>query len=210
MAGSENKSGSDDIAEQIANRLSSDIPHSEIRTPRLIMTKQDQGVEVSLQRNQYTIIPRTLIFITRGDKVLLLHGAPTKRIWANKYNGIGGHVERDEDIYSSARRETKEETGLDVEHLRLCGVINIDGGHQTSGIMLFVFVAEARAGNPIPSDEGTLEWIAREQLAQIDLVEDLAVIMPRALDRLMDSPPFFAHYSYDEQEHLVIKFAKSS
>ena len=62
------------------------------------MPKADQGVEVSLSRDRYTVIPRTLCFVTRGDRVLLLRGALTKRIWANKYNGIGGDVERDGSI----------------------------------------------------------------------------------------------------------------
>jgi 8-oxo-dGTP diphosphatase len=171
------------------------------------MTKSDQGVEVSLSHNRYSVIPRTLVFITRGDKVLMLHGAPTKRIWANKYNGIGGHVERDEDVFTSARREAKGETGLEIDRLRLCGVINIDTDHASSGIMLFVFTAESRSGDPIPSDEGRLEWIDRNALDQIDLVEDLTTILPRALNLPIDAPPFFAHYSYDEHDKLVIKFA---
>ncbi len=171
------------------------------------MPKQDQGVEVSLNRNRYSVVPRTLVFITRGDKVLMLHGAPTKRIWANKYNGIGGHIERDEDVFSSVRREVKEETDLDVDRLRLCGVINIDTDHASSGILLFVFTAESRSGDPIPSDEGRLEWIDRNELTKIDLVEDLAVIVPRALDLPIDAPPFSAHYSYDEHGKLMIKFA---
>lgn len=168
----------------------------------------DQGVEVSLSRSRYTLIPRTLVFITRGDNVLLLRGSPQKRIWANKYNGIGGHIERDEDVYSAAMREVREETGLEVESLRLCGLINIDS-NQSSGIMLFVFVGESPSGDPIPSDEGSLEWIARVQLSHLDLVEDLPIILPRALDLPRSAPPFFAHYSYDEQEQLVIRFADS-
>ena len=170
------------------------------------MPKSDQGIEVSLSRQRYTVIPRTLVFITRDERVLLLRGAPTKRIWANKYNGIGGHVERDVDIYSAAKREVNEETGLEVDHLRLCGLINIDGD-QASGILLFVFTAEAPAGEPIASEEGTLEWIRRDQLTHFDLVEDLTTILPRALDLPPSAPPFFAHYSYDDQERLVIRFA---
>src|SRR5512135_302413 len=114
------------------------------------MPKSDQGIDVSLQRQRYSVIPRTLVFITRGERVLLLRGAPTKRIWANRYNGIGGHVERDEDIYSAAKREVIEETGLTVNRLRLCGLINIDG-NQISGILLFVFTAESLSGEPIAS-----------------------------------------------------------
>jgi 8-oxo-dGTP diphosphatase len=169
------------------------------------MPKADQGIDVSLKRQRYAVIPRTLIFITRGDRVLLLRGAPAKRIWANKYNGIGGHIERDEDVYAAALREVREETGLDVDNLRLVGLINIDGD-QPTGIMLFVFTATSRSGDPISSEEGLPEWIARDQLAQIDLVEDLPTILPRALDRPPDAAPFFAHYHYDEQERLVINF----
>jgi 8-oxo-dGTP diphosphatase len=169
------------------------------------MPKHDQGIDVSLKRQRYTVIPRTLVFVTRNDRVLLLRGAPTKRIWANKYNGIGGHIERDEDIHAAALREIREETGLAVDDLRLAGLINIDGD-QPTGILLFVFTATSRSGEPIPSEEGSLEWIHREQLAQIDLVEDLLTILPRALDRPPNSPPFFAHYHYDEHEQLIIRF----
>ena len=171
------------------------------------MPKTDQGIEVSLKRERYTVIPRTLVFITRGDRVLLLRGSAQKRIWANKYNGIGGHIERDEDIYAAARREVIEETGLHVDNLRLVGLINIDGDAPT-GIMLFVFAAESRSGEPIPSDEGTLEWIEYTQITQVDLVEDLPVILPRAIHHPIGTAPFFAHYRYTEQEQLIIRFAE--
>jgi 8-oxo-dGTP diphosphatase len=170
------------------------------------MPKHDQGIDVSLKRQRYTVIPRTLVFIIRADRVLLLRGAPTKRIWANKYNGIGGHIERDEDVYAAARREVREETGLAVDDLRLAGLINIDG-EQPTGILLFVFTATSRSGDPIPSEEGSLEWISRDQLAQLDLVEDLPTILPRALDLPPAAPPFFAHYHYDDREQLVIQFS---
>ena len=52
------------------------------------MPKSDQGIDVSLKHQRYTVIPRTLVFITRSDCVLLLRGSPQKRIWANQYNGI--------------------------------------------------------------------------------------------------------------------------
>ena len=170
------------------------------------MPKTDQGIEVSLKRQRYTIIPRTLVFITRGERVLLLRGSAQKRIWANKYNGIGGHIERDEDIYVAAQREILEETGLHVDNLRLVGLITIDGD-QPTGIMLFVFVADSPSGEPIPSAEGTLEWIDFDRIDQVDLVEDLPIILPRSIQHPINAQPFFAHYSYNAQEQLVIRFA---
>ena len=101
------------------------------------MPASEQGVT----RDRYTLIPRTLIFLTRGDHVLLLKGGPEKRLWANRYNGIGGHIERGEDILTAARRELVEEAGLSVPGLRLCGVVTIDAGQEV-GIGIFVLRGE--------------------------------------------------------------------
>jgi 8-oxo-dGTP diphosphatase len=168
------------------------------------MTKANQGVEKSADR--YKVVPRTLCFITHGDEVLLLRGAPTKRIWPDKYNGVGGHVEADEDIYASAVREMREETGLDMADARLRGILNIDVGQET-GIIVFVFTARALGRDARPSPEGTLEWIKQDQLNTLDLVEDLPELLPRVLAMRPHDAPFFARYHYDEGDRLVITFA---
>ena len=105
------------------------------------MPASDQGVT----HDRYTLIPRTLIFLTCGERVLLLKGAPHKRLWANRYNGVGGHIERGEDVLTSARRELAEETGLQVPDLWLCGVITVDTGQDT-GIGIYVLKGECPSG----------------------------------------------------------------
>ena len=103
------------------------------------MGRNEQGVTRSVDR--YKVIPRTLAFVTNGADVLLLRGGPHKKLWAGLYNGVGGHVERGEDIYNAARREIREETGLEVTDLRLCGVLHIDAGDPGAGVLVFVFRA---------------------------------------------------------------------
>jgi 8-oxo-dGTP diphosphatase len=165
------------------------------------MGREEQGVF----KDRYTIIPRTLIFITRDDKVLLLKGAPHKRLWAGLYNGIGGHVEQGEGILAAAKREVREETGLEAANLRLCGVIMIDTG-ETIGIGLYVFRGDYAGGEVQSSPEGVAEWIAKSDLSRLPLVPDLAVLLPRVLNHREDDPPFVAHYYYDDQDRLQVEF----
>jgi 8-oxo-dGTP diphosphatase len=151
------------------------------------------------------LIPRTAIFVRRGDSYLLLKGAPTKRLWAGKYNGLGGHVERGEDALSAARRELLEETGLEVD-LWLCGTLIVDSG-QTPGICLFVFSGECAQGEPKASIEGAAEWVPFEALGELPVVEDLPVLLGHVHAMQRGDDPFSARSSYAEDGKLIVKFA---
>ncbi|OJX41390.1 MAG: hypothetical protein BGO78_01260 [Chloroflexi bacterium 44-23] len=162
------------------------------------MKKSDQG----FNPKRFQVIVRTLIFIFHDDKILLLKGAPNKKIWPGKFNGIGGHLEMNEDVLSSAKRELKEETGLTNINLQLRGNIVIDNGDQT-GIMLFVYRGEALSTKIVNSDEGQLMWVEMEELDKIDLVEDLKTLIPRVIS---NEQSVFSGYYHFVNDKLQMEF----
>lgn len=166
------------------------------------MGREDQGAGA----DRYTVIPRTLIFLFRGDQVLLLKGSPQKRLWANRYNGIGGHLERGEGAEEAARRELKEETGLNAALLRLCGTVLINAGAER-GVCLLVYWGEAADGEPQQSEEGALTWVRLAELPQLPLVEDLYQLIPAVLRSRETQIPFSARYWYDEQNQLRVEIS---
>lgn len=161
--------------------------------------------EQGINRQRYTVIPRTAIFLRRDDSYLLLKGAPTKRLWANRYNGLGGHIERGEDALSAAKRELFEECGL-IADLWLCGTIIVDTG-QNPGICLYVFSGENFQGTLQPSNEGTPEWIPFSRVAELPVVEDLPVILARIQHMRHGDPPFAARSFYDADNKLNVIFS---
>lgn len=161
------------------------------------------------RQKRYQLVPRTLMFVTCGEHILLVKGAPGKQLWANLYNGLGGHIERGESVVGAARRELLEESGLDVEGLRLVGVITIDTG-QSPGIGLYVLRADLPQGRILPQTksnrEGSLEWVPIQDLFSLSLVEDLGTLLPVVIAARPGDAPFSARYEYLEDGKLAIEF----
>ena len=165
------------------------------------MGKEEQGID----QQRYCVIPRTMVLLFHANEVLLLKGAATKKRWAKKYNGLGGHIERGEDALTAARRELREESGLVDVPLHLCGTIVCDVEDQI-GVLIFVYKGEVNKVPLKPGDEGTLEWIPLSEFDQLPVVEDLKVIVPRVFAWQAGDSPFSATNQYDEEEQLVTQF----
>lgn len=155
---------------------------------------------------RYCVIPRTLIFIFDSqDQVLLIKGASSKKIWPDQYNGIGGHVEFGEDILEAAKRELREETGMEKVPLHFCGQIMIQVT-EAMGIAMFVFRGIFNNETLIPSDEGSLEWISLNNLENVPLVEDLPVLIPKIAAYKQSEPIIIGKYIYDQSGKVQLLF----
>jgi len=65
----------------------------------------------------------------------------------------GGHVEKDESFVDSVIREVKEETGLDIQSPKLCGIKWWEAGHGRRYIIL-LFKTDRYTGTLHDSNEG--------------------------------------------------------
>lgn len=113
-----------------------------------------------------------LCLLRKGSKILLQNRV--KKDWRG-YALPGGHVEPGESIVGAVIREMKEETGLDIQNPRLCGIKQFPG--ENGRYLVFLFKTDAFSGTLVSSDEGVMEWAERSRLADYPTVNDLEELL---------------------------------
>ena len=157
----------------------------------------------NISDHRYSVTPRTLIFLTCDNNILLLRGAEYKSTWPGLYNGVGGHIEQGEDVFSGASRELTEETGYTDIDLTLRGVITINTS-KSNGILIFVFHGYVDTMVIRESREGVLEWVDLSKVYNLPLVEDIPIILSHIINPVQQARIFYAIYEYDDEGDLRI------
>ena len=85
----------------------------------------------------------------------------------------GGHVEPGESFTASVIREVKEETGLTIEHPKLCGIKQFQTEANQRYVVL-LYRAEQYSGTLTSSDEGKVFWVHRGELGRYQLPVDFS------------------------------------
>ena len=107
--------------------------------------------------------------------VLVQHRLPKA---TNPWCGLtfpGGHVEAGESITTSTVREIREETGLTVSNLRMCGVVEWEVPEKpkntvwqdnipNSKYIVFMFRTSTFTGELRSSAEGRMEWMTLDEM----------------------------------------------
>ena len=106
--------------------------------------------------------PMTAIYITRGDKILLLYRIGS-RVVGNSYTGsAGGHIEAEEyrDPRACMLRELREETGLTENALEGLALRYITMRNKSGEVrQIYYYFAALKDGFYVQhSAEGRLEW----------------------------------------------------
>lgn len=143
----------------------------------------------------------TLVHIERGDSWLMLHRVKKEHdVNKDKWIGVGGGFLENESPEDCARRETYEETGLEIGRLSLRSVVTfvIEGGECEQ---MFVFTTDDFRGNVKECNEGVLEWIKKSDLYNMDIWEGDKLFLKRIENP--DEPFFTLKLVYDKKGKLL-------
>lgn len=109
----------------------------------------------------------TLCYIERDGKYLMLHRTKKENdLNHEKWVGIGGKFEENESPEECLLREVREETGLRLTAWRYCGIVTFVSD-KWEGEYMHLYTADGFTGELTDCDEGTLEWIDKQQVRRI-------------------------------------------
>lgn len=148
-------------------------------------------------------INTTLCYIEQDGKYLMLHRVKKENdLNRDKWIGIGGKFEDKESPEDCVLREALEETGLTLQGPEYRGIVTFVSDRWDTEYM-HLFWADQFTGEIRDCDEGTLEWIAKEDLLKLPMWEGDKIFL-ELLDR---RAPFFSlklTYQGDQLQEAVL------
>lgn len=115
------------------------------------------------------MILATLCYLQRHGQTLMIHRIKrSDDIHLGKWNGLGGKFEPGESPEECVIREVREESGLELRHPHLSGLL-IFPSFKGDDWYVFVFTANEFSGELHENDEGFLEWIPDDRLESLPL-----------------------------------------
>ncbi len=112
-----------------------------------------------------------MCMISNGDLILVQNRVKS---WC----GVafpGGHIEKNESIVDSVIREIKEETGLLISNVRLCGIKQWFKNDVRN--ICFLFKTSSFKGELSSNNEGENMWIKRNELSQCRLANNFEIML---------------------------------
>lgn len=139
------------------------------------MEKETANELIDIEKKEVTRYPEPIVgalIMDREEKILLSRG----KKWGGKYTIFGGHVELGEDLRSAAKREVKEEAGLDVEvvaELRFGESVFDRSFHKKKHFIYLDFLCRYDGDGDAVKTNGEYEdgfrWFSIEEALKLDL-----------------------------------------
>lgn len=120
----------------------------------------------------------TLCYVEKDECYLMLHRVKKHQDEnAGKWIGIGGHLEENESPDECVRREAREEAGMELQDLKLRGVITFilpDWGNE----LTFLYTAKTDRDALPECGEGVLRWVPVKEIPTLELWEGDRIFLP--------------------------------
>lgn len=141
----------------------------------------------------------TLCYIERDGAYLMLHRVKKEHDEnRDKWIGVGGKFEDKESPEDCLLREVREETGLTLTRYAYRGIVTFVSDLWPTEYM-HLFTADGFTGDLRPCDEGDLEWVPKERIADLPIWAGDKIF----LRLLTEDVPFFSLKLCYEGERLV-------
>ncbi len=145
----------------------------------------------------------TLCYIEKDNNYLMLHRNKKENdMNEGKWIGVGGKIEDKETPEECIIREVFEETGLTLEKVFYRGLVTfINTKYETEYI--FVYTATQFSGTLKECNEGTLAWIRKDEIFDLNLWDGDKYFLEKLLDD--EKKPFSIKLSYKEDSLIDVK-----
>lgn len=122
-------------------------------------------------------------FVQKDGEYLMLHRHPTKKIMPNVWMAPGGKRNFNEGLFACAKREIREETGLEIKNLKVKVIGNAYIEDLDLELYFHFLTAEWAGGELTPETEiGELVWLAPRKIFELDnLLAELKEVLPHVL-----------------------------
>ncbi|KAG7269600.1 hypothetical protein CRUP_028652 [Coryphaenoides rupestris] len=125
----------------------------------------------------------TLVLVLQPGRVLL--GMKKRGFGVGKWNGFGGKVQTGETIEAAARRELKEESGLEVDALEEIGNLKFEFVGEKELLDVHVFRSDSYNGEPTESEEMRPQWFETDKIPFSEMWADDILWFPLLLQKKM-------------------------
>lgn len=104
----------------------------------------------------------TLCIVHQHPKILL--GMKKRGFGKGRWNGFGGKVEDGETIEEAARREMKEEAGIEIKEMNKLGIVEFEFWNDPEISEVHMFYVKEFMGDPTESDEMKPRWFHVDEI----------------------------------------------
>lgn len=142
------------------------------------------------------------VLIKKNDKYLVLKRSSQSNHAPNMIHAFGGHVDHGENPLQAAKREIKEELGIEIKNLSLRAIVTEvkESEPPQPDWVIFHFSADYDSSDFIKTHEGELLELNQDNLLQQQMLPSFRYVVNHILnsDHIM-----FATYNYKDGQFAV-------